>query len=322
MIGRGYLNAGGYGCVFSPPIKSEDTSSIGKVFDDYDDFKSEMNKIKTVQDIDPDNVFTVKYQYSNVVHAQDFRQSDEPQYCKKVKFYTKKKYYQIVYKNGGVSLVNTWRNSVKERLYIEDVLEPLRSIFVGLVELGRRKQVHQDIKPDNLLYDADNQRFNIIDFGIMEHFDKVYTDSNSGILDFDYLYYPPEMKLWVMRRQQISLSFDKFMEYFGRNFYSGSVDLHEFVQRYQYNVKNLKDFYYDTQLSHANMKGFVHKIDVYGLGIVLYIALQNFAAKRMFRNREIMNRLYTLVGMMTCFDPRRRVSPEAALDAFDKIRMY
>lgn len=317
MKGYGYLNAGGYGCVFSPPIKSQDTQLIGKVFDDLDYFKSEMRNVKIMQEVDKENEFTVKFMYSNVLQVEDFRQSDEPQYCKKVKFYTKKKYYQIVYRNGGVSLVNTWRNSVNKRLYIDDVLAPLRSIFVGLVRLSQYKLVHQDIKPDNLLHDASSHTFNVIDFGIMERFDKVYSDSNAGILDFDYLYYPPEMKVWVVRRQQISLGFDGFMDYFGRNFYSSSsIDLKEFLQRYHFNLKDLRDFYYDKT---CDIKEHVNKIDVYGLGIVLYMALRNFAAKRMFRDRVKMSEMYNLVGKMTRFDPRKRLKPDEALDHFDSI---
>lgn len=41
-------------------------------------------------------------------------------------------------------------------------------LFVGLDMFYKNKSVHYDIKPSNILYDSSNERFNFIDFGLME----------------------------------------------------------------------------------------------------------------------------------------------------------
>ena len=172
------LGKGAYGCVISPPITnnivstydtydSKKSSDIGKIFH-YDEnsyaekeFLKELDIARKINKIDIDSEFTVKLKGANtiminkdtVIHyelGQCLNISTNHDY--------KKVFFQIIYENGGKTLID------EKKIIYKTFIKQFKNLLLGLEILHNNNVVHFDIKVDNIVINEEKMRF--IDFGV------------------------------------------------------------------------------------------------------------------------------------------------------------
>jgi len=66
-------------------------------------------------------------------------------------------------------------------------------MIYGLKKMVDNEILHNDIKPENIVYNLNNNRMTLIDVGLMATFDDSKMGNIPGIYNFiRYVYYPPE----------------------------------------------------------------------------------------------------------------------------------
>lgn len=199
------IKCGSYGCVIKPYIgcegkkyESGNNEYITKVFGDKEAWSSEIELNNLIKDIDPQNKFTVKMvDFCNGNH-EIYKLSNITTSFNSIVGYYKK--YQIVYEYGGEDLDNI----LDKKTYILspefDIISFLKSfinIFDGFIELNKKGLIHFDIKLDNILYDEKNNKFSLIDFGLMKKKEEIYTTNVlKHFFDKKYYYYPSELNIF------------------------------------------------------------------------------------------------------------------------------
>jgi serine/threonine protein kinase len=90
--------------------------------------------------------------------------------------------------------------ALKAPIAARDFLPALARLAQGVARLEASGIVHRDIKPDNVLWDAERKRLTLIDFGLSAPLERAYDaqdKTGSAVLDFHYAYYPPEFGLYA-----------------------------------------------------------------------------------------------------------------------------
>jgi serine/threonine protein kinase len=286
MDGGKYVSSGSFGCTFRRPVKckgeltrkqlNHSNGNIGKVFYDKDEAEAEYKLYKIVRKIDQSGTFTLPlHKKCNVLN---FERADEVDKCDLNLEESRSNLVQLVYKYGGQDLygyIDDHMQRGKLQGSFMKVFRAMGPVFSGLQRLNKAGWFHLDLKPGNILFDG--KRVFVIDFGLMEKGSKVYRMDNVRKLGFDYLYYPPELKMYVTMAEKKSLA--TLQNQFARNFLNGSVSLAEFDKFIGMKSKDcIEGFYLQhqnkaRQRQQSSLKYFntlmCEKVDVYGLGITL-----------------------------------------------------
>ena len=257
------IGEGSYGCVYTPPKscgKGRKRDMIGKIFENKQQYEEEKIIMKIVQKIDPQNKYTLKMIDNCQVDNTDIKS------CKHYKNGVSK-YYQIVYKYGGIDL----ESYIKEGNYkVKDVLPGIIGLLKLLKKMENKGYVHRDIRESNIL--VDDGKLYLIDFGLMISYDKIYDDEQDYVLQYNYKYYPPEFKIYYNAKMNTRLSSIKDLTKFTlsdvkQNYIDSDIFL---------DIDGIKDelenVYYSTNLAPKFVKGmlmyYANKIDVFSLGMV------------------------------------------------------
>ncbi len=323
--GGKYLASGTYGCTFNPHLKCINTpnkkNTVGKVFDDNNEHDIEldvMNQIK--KDIDPLNKFTVPFYGSCGVHY--YRQSDEIDKCTHLDQNNPQQYQQLLYGYGGQSLLTTLTKGGSIKSFL-NLLPKFIPLFEGLTVFNQYKIVHLDMKAANILYNR--SKLYLIDFGIMQSEKDIYTSNNMRVLLHDYVWYPPEFKAYLFNK---SGGFDKLFQRVSDNFQGSNKDIaNAMTTVLKMNLKHDLEVFFKDNLPKKEYKKFASKIDVYALGMLLlklylWSGLHKKQYKRATPKIIIRERLVTLLKGMLHFDPRKRHSPQEALNQFRLLCAY
>ena len=197
MLGGKILGEGTYGCVFHPPIKcsgeSRRRSGVGKIVRNIYDANEEINIAKQIRKIDPKGKFTNPMINDCMIKKSNITKKDEDNIlCGATSTLNDDKTYkQIIYKYKGQDLLST------------DNTDFMRysNLINGLKILQQHKICHRDIKEENIL--SLKNKYIYIDFGLTTKMNGVYTEQETGILMYDYLYYPPEFKIYAIMNKLI-----------------------------------------------------------------------------------------------------------------------
>lgn len=263
-----YIASGSYGCVFMPHLKCKNKlkvkDSVGKVFFTKEDYESEKDINKTIVKIDPKGKFTVPLVGSCDTDSNNIQATDEVDKCTYVDL-NQHEYGQLIYKYGGKSLMDVLLERKGSGAAFKKIFKSLFNVIEGIHAVSSAGYVHQDIKPDNILLGKTlSDQAYLIDFGIIDKKDNIYTDDNISMLKYDYPYFPPEYKMYVY-----NTNFDTFWKLFSDNFYYAF----KFNGRKRYLLQEFKNIGIDMSTlcreAYAEPKYDVDKIDVYSFGIVL-----------------------------------------------------
>ena len=197
-----YVANGTYGCVLKPAMlcankkknnlenNCSSKDCVSKVFDNSNAAKDEQQFMKRIlSTIDPLGQFTIRSFGSCPVSRDAFAKAEIEQ-CTNIKDRNQKRLHQIVYENGGVAISQLPWSTYWTRF---------GPVFEGIEVLQAYGMAHQDIKPDNIVYNAANSKMALIDFGLYGRLDKVFAESNAFV-SF-YLYMPPEIAENALRHK-------------------------------------------------------------------------------------------------------------------------
>ena len=272
-----YIAEGSYGCVFSPPLKclnNKKTTSnqAGKIFNNRDSMEEEKKLAEKINKIDTNGKWTVPYYGSCFINVKQTRPNDNINKCNK---YAKHIPIteQLIYKNGGIDLNHFINNFelLKNTLFIDDLIPLFYNLLKGLKTLNEKQLAHCDIKPPNMLYDYDESKFYIIDFGLTTPYNKISSFSNYNMLNHVYPYYPPEFKIYVQLiiHKNTNVNTSDILENYSRYLPRGFFD---FMSKYIDIPLKLKQFAVKCQKNKEVFKykfntEYVSKIDVFSLGM-------------------------------------------------------
>jgi serine/threonine protein kinase len=320
--GGKYIASGTYGCTFNPHLKcinvSNKKNTVGKVFADNNEHDAEVDVMTQIQkDIDPLNKFTVPFYGSCGVHY--YRQTDATTKCTHLHQTNPQQHQQLLYGYGGQSLSSKFAKAGSIKSFL-NLLPKFLPLFDGLTVFNQYKIVHLDLKTDNILYNR--SKLFLIDFGLMQRETDIYSSSNMRVLIHDYVWYPPEFKVYLFKK---SGGFDKLFQRVSDNFQGSNKDIaNAMTTVLKMNLKHDLEVFFKDDVPKKNYKTYASKIDVYALGILLlklylWSGFHKKTYKRPTPKTIVKERLTTLLKGMLHFDPRKRHTPQEALEQFRQL---
>ena len=362
-IKREVIGEGAYGCVLSPSIHCSNTHI------DYTNKVSKIMKTKNAEQELREFVFMSKIDPSNDYHL------GTPTLCKPnlkephivsdigkctridadnvIKHPTD--YSLLVLQNGGPDLkmfcyktIGTYLKKDKRERTKKFWLE-VRHLLEGLQFFRRHGLVHNDVKPQNILFNTKNGTMRYIDFGTMRPKSTIVKTSKKnanglGVYHWSYpldcgtmnrnafQHYKSRSKLWEKELTEIIVdlsdkntielpilkpeSFRVLFTYLNPKNEVSSADIqkqyiHSFFQGYN-SLIHMKT--YDQILDFT-----VDSIDVYGLGMTLQFMANCFKRHHALTNREFTV-LSTFFNKMYSFNPLQRVVDiDELIDEYDTI---
>jgi serine/threonine protein kinase len=350
------IGTGNYSVVVKPSVKNvqnnEELSkydvykdTVGKIFDskNKDDFHKELIILRKLVLIENYTDFTVPVISASVISRREF--TYEPTIIKALlNFKTSgdndnDTLYQIVFRNGGVSVGNS---SNILNICFSDFIQIVYSFYDGIKRLQEANIVHRDIKPVNILYDADNKKLNIIDFGLACEPNMVYSfdKDHTYILSYMYMFNPPEfyiayliidhMKNGNTLRKSIKMAFDTMTNY------TSELQVYYFEHYYRYNrnepynifsyqqafakfyetIQSLDDENKCNDFEKIFNEEMVFKSDIYSSSFVLK-SLKKYIIFENCQQREFFTGLF---NMTSALNPYNRSNVNQILEYIDDIR--
>ena len=206
------IGDGSYGCVYNPPLPCNNSNKktntkkirkqnyVGKVFTDEDEALEEFTIMKKIQKFDKKGKYTIPVEDKCDVELRDPEVYEQLKKCELFQEEFAKRnfestYVQLVSKYGGISLKDFVRTRRHDYDFYE-VCSKLMNVVSGLIFLHQKNICHRDIKEANIVISTTRpKRSFIIDFGLMKSMGEVYTFDELRVLEFDYVYYPPEFRV-------------------------------------------------------------------------------------------------------------------------------
>lgn len=287
-----YIDKGSYGCVFKPSIpcpgKKQKKKTISKIFRDNYEAKKEWNESRIVKSIDKYNKFTLS--------PTDYCKIDRSIIGNKIndcgyKWSFLNSWSQIIYPDGGHDFSS---KNIQEYNFL-DILNSLTPIINGIVTIKNKGFCHFDIKPLNIVYNNSINKASLIDFGLLESLKNIYTKERIDYFSRDYMWYPPESRLYSYYNSQKSIftyqnidNIALYIEVDNRNCNVEFFKLLQLIYPQTYRkinivndhpIKNIEDMlkYILPKIKNLNQnalsslfyKNFASKFDIFSMGITL-----------------------------------------------------
>jgi len=357
MKGGQLIAKGTYGCVFRPQLLCKGDTVRGDGVSKLIERKNAIEEVKEqtiVDSIDPEFKFHLKPPKMCDIGDLDTTE-DSLDRCGMVSHLSleglKEKYVILQMTDGGVSLgkhVNTLGSSKDLLLFpqlrmghLEDLFLKMRNLFVGLVEFEKNEFIHLDIKPDNIVYNEEEGRFNFIDFGLSHSSKNIWKliDERNFIFRSGYFVVPLETSLIFKNYDNAREIRDIFSEKARFLFFARKL---RYSKRSSYKYMDMltsEDIYLKLLIEHVDsyndilqkytdselLKRLAQNIDTYSMGIVLidlftglYGKKYQFQRKRPFTH-EILKEISEFIDLLIHPDLSVRLTPTKALEYYDNI---
>lgn len=329
------LGEGTYGCVFYPPIKCDGEtrrrSGIGKVIQNTYYANDEINIARTILKFDPKGQFTNPIIDDCEIKKSNITKKDESNIvCGATSTLDRiKSYTQIIYKYKGDDLFT----------YEDKDIKKFGNLIDGLQLLQEHNICHRDLKEQNIL--VVKQKYIYIDFGLSVNMNNgVYNDCELNLLKYDYMYYPPEFKIYAVMHNLLESYIYDDEETLVDDIYNKMENM-RFNDVYKTVKSDLKtlDIYQDirtdvyeaiSRIVHDTFKMSKMKIDryfsklakyvdVFSLGIVMLI--ESSREKDLFDKLTIdqSKKLNSLIKKALCFNVFERCSVDDLHDNFKQF---
>lgn len=305
-----YVAEGSYGCVFNPAFlckgqKPEDRyEGVSKVFENRKEAKSEEKENEKIDQIDPTYRWHLKSGKVCIAEPTD----PELRHLRNcgLRINTHLPINMLQVENGGMSLKSYLKSPGLQEL-IKSPYKTMRffiqfkRLFYGVKDMIQKNMIHTDIKPDNIVYNPETERFNFIDFGLMcdvTNFEKSpgYRRTAMGYwvnpLDFIFMSskYNNKKKYAISNRMKRAY-YLSYMPTFDRK-YTGTIDdngLSQYNGVYKLSYKPIMVEKNQNFLkSHPLKFNFVAEtLDSYGLGITCIILLFTLTNMSYYYNKDL-----------------------------------
>ena len=183
MTRSNVIGEGTYGCVHKPSIHCEDPPESNFNYKNYvsklmktRNAQKELDEFIFIQNIDPTNKYHLGKPFICKPKIYDIK--NEISKCKYIKLKDVEKninnYKILIQKFGGFDLKSLCNNNLKEYLQKNKELHTdyfwfeVHNLIKGLQFFKKNGIVHNDIKPQNILFDPKNGKLKYIDFGLMK----------------------------------------------------------------------------------------------------------------------------------------------------------
>ena len=331
--GGKYVYEGSYGCAFKPALPCVKTGlrkGLGKVFGNVADFKQEEKLQKFVKKIDSKHEATIPYYGSCRVDIDKTRKSDQLSKCEIANEYSDKSALnQIMFKYGGDDLdmiMNGMNKSNSEKklynkykdLHFDTIIKLVLPVLKCIVKIAKYGYLHSDIKPPNLLYNAQSNKLYLIDFGLLQK--QRYISQSGSTLSFKYLYYPPEFITMMNLRSGVrdpDRLYKDVLENFEYYDYEHFVNKLDYAD-YERGVKDFINYAISTPLDVFEkdfVKSYIKKLDVYSLGMSLVEMMHVTQSDNTFKVSNTVlydSFMKNVLIHMIHPDPRKRLTPDEA----------
>jgi len=343
MRGGEVINKGSYGCVISPNKPCDKTFSgtsgdyVSKIFygkKGKEDRDREWEVLQEIAKIDPEFKFTIEP--VDNCNIWNIGGGDVGQCTNKILV------PQIILRNGGPDLHGFERGLIKPISY-KNFLRSFRRLVEGCKKMEEAELVHRDIKPGNILYNEEKNRFYIVDFGLACKTSEVYNKSNEYILQHVYPYYPPEFRI-LGYIYKLGKSDKEIVEYIGyvvkdRKKFKATDIMYDAVKNMivpgrmgEVDIMELIDMHADDvsmflvelmrSIKNKSFAAFAERIskrvDIYSLGVTMYYLYDNDFIE--FRDGIQEESLNFIFKGMTNASPIRRWSAEGVLKKLDQMK--
>ena len=359
--GGKFIGKGTYKCAFSPPIKCKKgnkykgTNFVSLLTTNREASYAKKNSA-LVKKIDPKGKFTIQYLSTCKIGSLDPIEESEKEFKNCTNLQTGNflsnysypfKYYDdddddslrlIIAEEGGLDLTKSLRYLQKmkpDQLLntISNMFKSFKSIFYGIQRFCKEKYMHCDIKPANVLYHFDRDKFIIIDFELMTSFKKALKDNifinytiNVSPFEFYYRYWPIDIGIssLLLKRLRGNMDLD----------YSPPISEGPTSYNTQRNPQNIRKLYYNSIKNPQKfIKNSKEKLDVYSLGITINeffysntfkdllkkLEKKNSKNTTFKKNKLIMHNMTNLVDEMTDINPITRISSSIAYKKYCAI---
>jgi serine/threonine protein kinase len=339
------IGEGTYGCVHKPSLKCKNkevkyTDKISKLLDSKE-ARKELKEYKVIGKIDNKRKIYLGKPIQCKVDDENTMNRIAVNKCKNGKKLMDKmdELSLLVMKDGGVNLetygemMKTMKNTPKNRETIEKFWIEVHRIFYGLSLFQQNDVIHHDLKPQNIVYNEEENRLNFIDFGLMRNKKEVIEKSRNNENGFGIKHWSFPMES-VFYNEKYFTRFTNSSEERKINYYEyflGDVKLNENVETflyytiqgsntlkdrfildlYQFMVNEIKDMSYDDFLEQS-----LDTIDIYGVGIAMFYLISHC---RLLLDTEFYRSLRELFYRMITPDLTKRITVDQLLDEYEII---
>jgi len=253
----------------------------------------------------------------------------------------------LVMEDGGVNLkdyadlMKQWPATLENVEKAEQFIIGFHRIFHGISVFLEKGILHFDMKPQNIVYVAETQRMNIIDFGLTVSLKDKLAEIESSTNNMDRYHWSYPYEFYFLNKdkyqQFATLSDEKKSTYYQsvlqdieinpesdtskaiKSFYSFVIDANTESQEFK---DHMAGFYQTliAELTMTNYKNFITKslssVDVYGLGITLLYVLKNI---QHLLNEKMHGDLHKLGNSMIDAQLSKRITTNATLAEYETI---
>jgi len=335
------LAEGGYGCVLIPSMKcnnKENVSYEGKVSKLMTDKNAEIefNQVQSIAEIDPKFYYHIKTPIicKPKISEDDFKVIKKCQLIQMNHDITREEVEDgtsiLIYENGG----KTWAEFTENinTLKPEQVLDFLISAYTtvrGVQHMTDKKFMHTDIRIDNVLYDMDKKRSNIIDFGLAGKIENVesFFETRSPEVDdwhicmcpeFRYLHRPFFDSLQINLKKEWSRN-REIQQFQDSSGYKNYIKYLFSEEQKQINIDIVNLF---EVMKNSSYNDFVSKsvnlCDSYGIGFTLVcVTYEMLKHGKLEKNDEALIKKIRDLGISAS-----RIVPDQRLSAKDLAHKY
>ena len=300
-------------------------SDVCKIFkseeDCEEDFYEEINMLEKVSAIPQYTDFTVEFKGASIFDISEINherrimrlliKDDYYSLSKRILSNKKNNFYEITFGYGGVSI-----DKIPTKIDFASFVHLILQFYKGILNLHTNNIIHRDIKPANVLYDEN--KLNIIDFGLSCQTDDVYNFEKSFfLLQCVYPFHPPEFliasKLYNCKlNHQIDEIFtiytknnDTLKQYFSLHCYDPRKDNIVTIKSYASAFQEMFDEIKNNKIQEMSQiftKEMAQKTDVFGSSFVL----KSLKYSVIFHNEEQIDFFEKLVQMTCHLNPYKR----------------
>lgn len=214
----------------------------------------------------------------------------------------------INFQHGGVDLSKMDYKKIDINIFFKS----LQNIFYGMKDMNEKNFYHLDLKPDNIVFDENTSKMNIIDFGMSMFNPNEPSKQKSQFLEVcvqnTYILWPFEVILFQNSTDIFEKKLQKYLEmanYF--NWYSSWTKDRSWPTKMRKNLISI------------SKDDIIPKIDVYTMGLTIFYILYKFYMAEILLEQNFEKQLLLLASKMTDPSTNDRISSKEAYEEYVEI---